>query len=280
MTKNIKYAKSVNIIFLFSINKKSPVSKVAGKQNMENKSFQGSASFKQGMELMRIVELAFNKANPSADQVDALVQNPDPIYAWAGEIFAKKFDNNKNSRQIKATWQRIYKKWFGLQKDFSDLQVPEHYDPRKHFAVIAAQGLTMNQVVAGMRKRFKVSLYKEDLDATVEHNDRDAKNGDYIVLFNKNIEADEEFKNLSANQLKTVNHKGITLLERLLLEVLYFDRTKKHLDISNGTLCSGSYGSGGNVPRVDWSSSDDELSVSWRGSGSSGDSLRSRAVVS
>jgi hypothetical protein len=247
---------------------------------MGNKSSQGSANFKQGMEFVRILLLALNKANPSDEQVDALIQNPDPIYACVGEMFAKKFDDNKNSRQIKATWQRIYKKWFGLQKDFSDLQVPEHYDPRKHFAVIVAQGLTMNQVVAVMKKRFKVYLYKEDLDASVIHNDRDAKNGDYIVLFNKNVEADEEFKNLSANQLKTINHKGITLMERLLLEILYFDRTKKHLDTSNWTLCSGSRYSDGYVPYVSWHSGYGELCVYWCDSGYSRDYLRSRTVVS
>jgi hypothetical protein len=190
------------------------------------------------------------------------------------------FDDNKNSRQIKATWRSIYKKWFGLQKDFSDLQVPENYDSRKHFAVIVAQGPTKNQVVTGMRKRFQVSLYKEDLDASVIHNDRTAENGDYIVLFNRNVEADEEFKNLSANQLKTINHKGITLMERLLLEILYFDRTKKHLDTSNWTLCSGSRYSGGHVPCVGWGSGYGKLCVFWCNSDNSDDDLRSRTVVS
>jgi len=256
------------------------VSKVAGTKNMGNKSSQVSANFKQGMEFLRICLLAFNKANPSTEQVDELIHNPDPIYDWVGEMFAKKFDDNKNSRQIKATWQGLYKRWFGLQKDFSDLQVPENYDPRKHFAVIVAQGLTMNQVVVGMKKRFKVSLYEEDLDASVVHNDRTAENGDYIVLFNKNVEADEEFKNLSANQLKTMSHEGITLLERLLLEVLYFDRTKKHLDISNWTLCSGSRNSDGYVPFVHWLSSDGKLRVSWDDPVCSHVFLRSRSVVS
>ncbi|MFA5644143.1 MAG: hypothetical protein WC928_01290 [Patescibacteria group bacterium] len=247
---------------------------------MENKSFQSPASFKQGMELLRIIELALNKANPSSGQVSNLINNPDPIYDLVGTIFAKKFDDNKNSRQIKSTWQRIYKKWFGLEKNFSDLQVPENYDPRKHFAVIVAQGLTKNQIVAEMRLKFKVSLHKEDLDTSVNHNDRKAENGDYIVVFNKNVEADEEFKNYSANQLKAIEHKGITLLERLLLEILYFDRTKKHLDISNWTLCTGSRDSDGCVPDVGWNSSDGLLCVIWSYPDRSSDFLRSRAVVS
>ncbi len=197
------------------------------------------------------------------------------------EAFAKSiYDDNKNSRQIKAIWKRIYKNWFGLQKDFSNLQVPENYDPRKHFAVIVAQGLTMNEIVASMRKRFSVYLYRDNLDASITHNDRDAKNGDYIVLFNKNIEADEEFKNLSANKLKKMDHQGITLMERLLLEVLYFDKTKKHLDINNWTLCSGSRDSDGDVPYVCWDSIDDRLYVNWCHFEYFDADLRSRAVVS
>ncbi len=246
---------------------------------MENKSFR-QPSFKQGMELMRLIGLALNKANPSAEQVDVLIKDPGPIYDWMEKMFNKKFDDNKNSRQIKAIWKRIYKNWFGLQKDFSNLQVPENYDPRKHFAVIVAQGLTMNEIVASMRKRFSVYLYRDNLDASITHNDRDAKNGDYIVLFNKNIEADEEFKNLSANKLKKMDHQGITLMERLLLEVLYFDKTKKHLDINNWTLCSGSRGSDGDVPRVDWISLHGRLHVGWCSFDNFDAYLRSRAVVS
>jgi len=256
------------------------VSKVVGNFIMESKNFQTPANSRQAMEIMRCFALAWNKANPTFDQVEKLVKDPSPIYDFFSKEFGKKFDDNKNSRQIKAIWQKIYKQWFNLEKDFSAFKVPENYDPKKHFAVIVSQGLTMNEIIVAMRKKFKVYLYTENLDENVNQNDRTLEGGDYIVLFNRNVEADKEFKNISANQLKTMSHKGITLMERLLLEVFYFNETKKHLDIDNVTLCSGSRCSGGYVPHVHWDSDGDEVNVYWYDSDDSDDNLRSRAVVS
>lgn len=232
------------------------------------------------MEIMRHFALAWNKANPTFDQAEKLIKDPSPIYDLFSKECGKEFDGNKNSRQIKSTWQKIYKDWFGLKKDFSEIQTPQQYDPQKHFAIIVANGLMMKDIVIAMGKKFKVYLYTENLDKDVNQNDRTAEGGDYIVLFERNIESDEEFKNFSANQLKTMNHKGITLMERLLLEVLYFNETKKHLDINNITLCSGSRYDDGNVPNVNWNSDNDKLNVNWYNSGNSNDNLRSRVEVS
>ncbi|HNV12463.1 MAG TPA: hypothetical protein PK686_03985 [bacterium] len=180
---------------------------------------------------------------------------------------------------ILVVWHKIYREWFGANVDISELQVPDTYNPEKHFLVLVAKGVTMNAVVTAMRKIFKVYLYTEDLGVGVTKNDR-TTDGTYFVLFNRNIEADEEFKNMSADNLTKKGYQGITLLERLLLEVLYFSETKKHLDINNWTLCSGSRFSEGGVPCVCWLSGGDGLSVSWCSSDCSRGDLRSRVVVS
>ena len=70
--------------------------------------------------------------------------------------------------------------------------------------------------------------------------------------FRKEVEADEVHKNKSANDLEKEGVKGITLRERLLLEIQYFKETGKHLDIKNITLCSGSRWSAGFVPDAYW----------------------------
>jgi len=182
-------------------------------------------------------------------------------------------------QDIQSVWQRIYKKYFNRKVDFSQLTIPAAYDPKKHFCVIVVKGMKMNEVVKGLRKHFTVSLYFEDLDGDVTDNDRVADK-DYAILFHKNVEADEEYKNTSANTLKEQNHQGITLLERLLLEAYYFETTKKHLDIKNWNLCSGSRYSDGRVPGVYWRSVNSELHVDWNLSSSASDNLRSRVVVS
>lgn len=184
----------------------------------------------------------------------------------------------ENSK-IKLTWQKIYKEWFNLEKDFSNLEIPSIYNNRKHFAVIVAEEINMSLVGEAIKKEFKIWVHNEDLDVSGIKNDRDSKKGDYVVFFKKNIEADEEFKDLSANKLAETGHKGITLLERLLLEVLYFNETKKHLDIKNVTICTGSRGFCGRVPRVFWNSGHGKLRVDWNYPDSAGDNLRSRAVV-
>lgn len=181
---------------------------------------------------------------------------------------------------ILTTWQKIYHQWFDIEIDVSGLQVPEIYNPEKHFLVLVAKDITMNAVVKAMKKRFNVYLYTEDLDSSVTKNDRNPQDGNYLVLFSRNIEADKEFKNMSANDLAKKGHNGITLLERLLLEVLYYSETKEHLDINNWTLCSGSRDSDGLVPYVGWYSDYDELGVHCYDPDYSNGFLRSRSVVS
>jgi hypothetical protein len=98
--------------------------------------------------------------------------------------------------------------------------------------------------------------------------------------FKANIEADEDLKNMSANELEKAGIEGITLRERLLLELQYFNKTGGHLGVENWTLCSGSRYSDGSVPSVRWDSSYDLLYVDWSAPDVSNDYLRSRAVVS
>ncbi len=120
--------------------------------------------------------------------------------------------------------------------------------------------VTLNQTLTGLRKlgekyNFTVYTYADDLDVAVPHNDRDPiKTGAYAISFAPNVEADEEFKNFSAEQLKERGHQGTTLLERLLVEMAYIIATEgEHLDDKNFTLCAGSRYSDGVVPDVDWS---------------------------
>jgi hypothetical protein len=217
---------------------------------------------------------------PSFEQAEALIGDngdPTPIYNLVAKLFSQPVENPLH-RQVKREWSKIYRKWFGLKFDFSQVLVPDYYDPNQYFAVIVAKGTTMNQTVVAMRKKFKVWLYVDDLDGDVMKNDRVADR-DYCVLFKKNVEADEDLKNLSADVLaEKENFKGITLLERLLLEILYFSRTNKHLDIDNVTLCSGSRYSDGNVPSVDFNSYDGKVSVDWYDPDDADDCLRSRAA--
>lgn len=102
------------------------------------------------------------------------------------------------------------------------------------------------------KKYFPTWQYCNDLDKDVTANSRTAQNGAYAVWLRDRVEADEDTANQSANDLDARNFKGNTLLERILMELEYFDRTGQHLDIQNVTLCTGSRNSDGHVPHCSW----------------------------
>ena len=55
--------------------------------------------------------------------------------------------------------------------------------------------------------------------------------------------------------------KGITLRERIMLEIAFFKETGKHLDIKGVTFCSGSRYADGSVPYAYWY--DDLFGIGW-----------------
>jgi hypothetical protein len=181
------------------------------------------------------------------------------------------FDN------IVIDWEKVYQT-LDMEVDLSNEDVN---DPN-YWVVPVFRGVTLNKVVKALRGlSVDVVLYIDDLDKNVPTNDRDpGKDGDYLVKFLKTIEADSKLKCKSADTLAEEKIKGITLLERLLLELGYFLTTGNHLDLENVTLCSGSRDDGGSVPDVDWSVDGRKVCVDGARPSNSGSGLRARAVVS
>jgi hypothetical protein len=143
-------------------------------------------------------------------------------------------------------WQVFYR------CDFSDINIPAQKEGFTRL-VIVAQGMDLQRAFSKCKQMFPSGKYGGgSLDTAVPTNDRDSKNGSYAIWMRDRVEADEELSNKSANDLKQESIKGITLLERLLLELKYFGETGKHLDLKNWTLCSGSRYSDGSVPCVYW----------------------------
>ena len=181
-----------------------------------------------------------------------------------------------SSDSLLKDWARFYKEYFNIDADLSDLKIPEK-NPGFDRLIIVAKGLTLDQIYNVCAKHFPCWRYTDDLDKAVTHNDRTAEKT-YAVSFRNRKEADKELKNLSANQLEKRNIPGITLLERLIHELKYWDETKQHLDETNITLCSGSRYSDGGVPSVDWYNG--RMQIHWCGPQDADSRLRARAVVS
>lgn len=175
-----------------------------------------------------------------------------------------------------ASWKLFYTEVFGIILDLSVLKIPEKREGFDRLIVVA-NGLTLNGVYDACTKKFPCRCYTEDLNIAVPTNDRIAKES-YAVWVRERVEADEELKNQSADNLADQKIIGITLLERMLYELKYFMETGKHLDIENWTLCSGSRDSDGFVPYAYWC--DGRFGVGWLYRSCRSLDLRSREAVS
>ncbi len=183
--------------------------------------------------------------------------------------------------QLVAAHQSFYRQFFGLDVDFSQVRIPES---RAGFdrLIVVVQGLTLNQIYKVCEKNFKCWRYYDNLDAVIDWDkeERNPNNGHYAIWVRDRVEADEELKNLSANQIKERGLTTETLTERKLHGFKYWSETKEHLDRNSITLCAGSCCQGGGVPGVGWDGHYGEVSVSVYGPDGSFGNLRVREVVS
>lgn len=153
---------------------------------------------------------------------------------------------------------------------------PDGFGPAR--LIVIPQGLTIQKAWEIAKSLFPCyTNISGNLDEAIPTNDRVADKT-YATLVRDRQEADEEFRNLSANQLKGRGHKGITALETVVDEVGFYKRTSKHRDVNNVTLCAGSRYSYGDVPGSYWD--DGGFYLSWYRPGSADDRLRSREAVS
>jgi hypothetical protein len=222
-----------------------------------------------------IARIAENLPEMDKEVMQGWIENPRALQKILSGLCLLVNGSNGSVQQQLQEWDSFYKKHFGFTP--GDVVVPSHQEGFDRLIEVAG-GLTQNQVYDACAKQFKCWRYIDDLNSGVTTNDRDPKNGAYAIWVRDRQEADEENKNLSADQLEVQQVKGITLLERMLYELKYHDETGKHLDIRNWTLCSGSRFSDGRVPFASWF--DDKFVVGWYRPHFRDVRLRTRSVVS
>ena len=176
-------------------------------------------------------------------------------------------------------WQQFYRDLFELEIDLLGLAVPAR---KKGFdrLIVVAPGMVPQRMYDKCDELFTSGKWTDDDLNKIVQSERTAKDSAYAVWFRDVVEADEDLKNLSTNDLKEKKIPGITLEERLLMELKYFKETNGHLDITNVTLCSGSRYSGGGVPEVVWFPDGRGLWVDGCSPENSDSLLRSRRAVS
>jgi len=175
-----------------------------------------------------------------------------------------------------ADWESFLYKYFEMKLNLFGLAVPDYKEGFDR-VIVVPHGLMINRAVEVCRRKFSVYTYRDDMDGNVTVNDR-MPTSLYAIRIRDRVEADEELKNLSAEDLVTRDIAGITLLERLIFELKYYEETGKHLDLHNWTLCSGSRHYDGYVPLVGWHGG--KLGVDWYRPRDAYSGLRAREVVS
>ena len=171
----------------------------------------------------------------------------------------------KNLTSIQIFWKNLYRKYLNIDIDPSIIE-----DREGKWPIFVSQGLG-NQEVFNALPFEKGGL--NDLDLFVE---RGRFRWDYVVYVDQNIEADEEFANLSAIQFESGYGRGIDLVERLLLELFYYEKTGEHLDVENITLCVGDLMAGGRAPGV--MTRDNKFIVGWGERNTAKPNLRARKI--
>jgi len=188
-----------------------------------------------------------------------------------------------NEALFRADWQKYLREIFGVSADF--LSVMKLPPVRSGFGwgIAMPQGITTQRMLDVLKPRFGGKLWQwyQNLDRAIdlEKEARTTANGPYVVWCRDRVEADEELKNLSANDLTKRGTNCMTEPERIVLEGWFHWKTGGHLDTKNVTLSAGSRCSDGSVPYADWSA-DDGFGVGGCGAGGRDGSIRAREVVS
>ena len=152
------------------------------------------------------------------------------------------------------------------------------------WGIVRVPDLSAQSMLNALRPRFDGKLWQwcQDIDAVRDINKEartTTKKGAYVVWCRDRIEADEEHKNRSANDLAELGINCMTEPERIALEGWFHWKTGGHLDIKNVTLSAGSCYLVGDVPYAYWRSSYG-FYVSGYGVGDRHSGIRAREVVS
>ncbi len=213
----------------------------------------------------------------SFEDADAVLANKGPLVADLRLVFERYIPSSLANRQLEM-WRKIYCDHFGIE--LGPVVIRTH---RKGFdrLIVVAKGVTTQKAFEVCEKLFPSwKSTNDNLDEAVSINDRMPTVATYAFWVRDRIEADEELKNMSANDLASKASSTETVLERELHEIVYFLETGKHLDLVNVSLLAGSRSRLGGVPRAHWGDGKFRVIVLLYDPGLAIALLRGRQVVS
>ena len=149
--------------------------------------------------------------------------------------------------EVREKWQNFYKFHFNWDVDFSQIIIPVKPKEGNWRLLFIPKGMTLNLAFKICEKLFVSSKYYDDLDKAISKNIRDTSSH-YTIWVPDEVEPEQKFLGKSTRESDPDMKIGVTLLERIIFEIIYFTETGKHLDVKGLTFCSGSRDSVGDVP--------------------------------
>ncbi len=216
---------------------------------MENYHGENSTISRQGQKFLAQVTEHCPVGKMTKEEMQIFIEDKDNIGLLSEalfEPFIRKIRGGfESDKRLKQEWEYFYKKYFKLDVDLSDVKIPA-YDYYFEWIIIIAKEVTLDKLFEVLKNKMAVSSTVKIEDFLINDelvNSRDPKNGNYAIRCHKNVEADYELSLLEPNYFrrkKNIAKHRITLLERLIMELVYFDETGQHLDNYNYSLCIGS----------------------------------------
>lgn len=170
----------------------------------------------------------------------------------------------------KIYWERLYQDLFNMEVDFNVIEIPQKPNDKNVWRLfLFPKGLTIGEVYKVYEKILSSdgvsleilssdcvwSLY--DLNNSLNINRRDPKNHEYAIWIR--YDQNPQFIFGLGNSPKNIDPNGysggITLLERIVLGIIFLIENKKHLDTRLSTMCSGSGSAIVGYPNVIWENS-------------------------
>jgi len=119
---------------------------------------------------------------------------------------------------------------------------------KEYFKIIDSPNIKTSEIMQKCRDKFMIYSYYDDIELDKQFPPPKEETTRYFL---KTQDTDEDLKNKSADDLKKESIDCITLRERLIMELQYFEETGNNLDLDTVTLCAGSRFADGSVPGVD-----------------------------
>jgi hypothetical protein len=164
--------------------------------------------------------------------------------------------------EIKSFWKRVYLNKFGIKVDFSKINIPkEYYNNQEYFIVLMPKNLSLEKVLRVIKKEFGFWFYTEldNLKFIFDKKDLLVRKNS-LAIFKKKV--DPEFKFVRNEDLISVQEGDfINLIERSLLELMFFYQSGEHLDADKETLCLSTIDADGCPAVTFWDREKKEFSI-------------------